>query len=70
MADVNDVLILLISTSLKVLFNTFSFKDDILNALCESFNLSNNITVSYSEYPRIVNNAMIVDGVISRPITT
>ena len=45
-ADVNDVLILLINTSLNVLFRTSSFKLFNLNAFCESLNLSNNITVS------------------------
>ena len=45
-ADVKEVLILLIKTSLNVLLRTSLFSEAILNVLWESFNLSNNITVS------------------------
>ena len=61
-----DVFILRINTSLKVLFKVSIFRLFNLFAFLDSFNLSNNITVSYSEYPRIVSKAIIVEGVISK----
>ena len=65
-----DVFKLLISTSLKVLFSEPSVKYEYLDDLIESLSLSNKITVSYNEYPNIVNRAITVEGVISKPSNT
>ena len=48
-AEVKEVFMLLIKTSLNVLFKISPVSASLLKDFCESFNLSKSITVSYKE---------------------